>query len=134
MSGSFQQVNALHYQVTVRRPDDFIGTGTVSVANGAFTDTAGNPGVSGSDTVTINTDNDLVGTLSGLTGGNAVEAKSVQVATLFDGGLNVIGDTTTRFIFMAGLKERRLVSGRKSPEFHSERSRPRRSTARRGKL
>jgi hypothetical protein len=81
------------YKATFTADGDFIGTGTVSVTAGSYKDAAGNLGGSGSDTVAINTDDDLVGTLSGLTGGNAVEAKTVQVATLFDGGLNVIGDT-----------------------------------------
>ncbi|MCA6122785.1 hypothetical protein J6500_12885, partial [Bradyrhizobium sp. WSM 1704] len=45
------------YEATVTATDAFTGTATVSVANGDFTDAAGNAGVGGSDSVTIDTEN-----------------------------------------------------------------------------
>ena len=93
VSGFSATANPLVYTATFTAQDDFIGNGSVSVASGSYTDAALNLGASGSDSVAINTDDDLVGTLSGLTGNNAVEEQTVSVATLTDGGINVIGDT-----------------------------------------
>ena len=93
LSGFSATANPLVYTATFTAQDDFIGNGSVSVASGSYTDAALNLGASGSDSVAINTDDDLVGTLSGLTGGNAVEEQTVRVNTLSDGGLNIIGDT-----------------------------------------
>ena len=53
-------IDATHYTATVTAADGFIGTGTVSVAAGSYTDAALNPGLAGSDTVSINTVNPSV--------------------------------------------------------------------------
>ncbi|MHB9363562.1 Ig-like domain-containing protein [Mesorhizobium sp. W067] len=58
--GSLIMVDATHYTATVTATDGFTGTGTVSLAAGSYTDTAGNTGSAGSDTVAIDTENPTV--------------------------------------------------------------------------
>ena len=53
-------VDATHYTATFTANDGFIGTGSVSVAAGSYTDAAGNPGTGGSDNVAIDTLNPTV--------------------------------------------------------------------------
>ena len=55
VAGSLAQVagNPLLWTATVAAADGFSGVATVSVADGVFTDAAGNPGTGGSDSVTI---------------------------------------------------------------------------------
>jgi len=60
VGGSLSQVDATHYTATVTAADGFSGTGTVSVAAGSYTDAALNPGLAGSDTVSIDTVNPTV--------------------------------------------------------------------------
>ena len=50
----------LVYTATFIAADGFAGTGSVSVASGSYTDTALNPGVSGSDTIAIDRVNPTV--------------------------------------------------------------------------
>src|SRR5204862_110346 len=47
----FAMVDATHYTATFTADDGFEGSATVSVADGAFTDAAGNSGIGSSDTV-----------------------------------------------------------------------------------
>src|SRR4029079_17156568 len=56
-AGSLSMIDATHYQAPVTALDHFTGIATVSVNNGAFTDAAGNAGVGGSDTISIDTAN-----------------------------------------------------------------------------
>ena len=60
VAGSLTMVDATHYTATVIADDGFIGTGTVSVAAGSYTDAALNLGDAGSDTVSIDTVNPTV--------------------------------------------------------------------------
>ena len=60
----------------------------------SFTDGVGNSAAASGNTVALEKDNDLLGTLSGRTGGNAVEAQTVTVATLSDGGASVISQSS----------------------------------------
>ena len=60
VAGSLTMVDATHYTATVTADVGFIGTGTVSVAAGSYTDAALNLGDADSDTVSINTVNPTV--------------------------------------------------------------------------
>ena len=65
----------------------------------SFTDSEGNPANAAGNSVLLEKNEvpDLAGTLSGLTAGNAVEAQTVTVATLTDGGPSVIGDSNITY-------------------------------------
>ena len=56
----FTQVDGDTYTATFTANDGFDGSGSVSVGDGSYTDTSGNPGLSGSDTVDIDTLNPTV--------------------------------------------------------------------------
>ena len=58
-AGTLAAVDAtgLVWTATVTATDGFAGTATVSVADGDYTDAAGNPGLGGTDTVTIDRSN-----------------------------------------------------------------------------
>ncbi|RUZ78462.1 adhesin [Mesorhizobium sp. M7A.F.Ca.US.006.01.1.1] len=57
---NFVKIDASHYTAKFTAADGFDGAGSVSVTAGSFTDTAGNTGSAGSDTVTIDTENPTV--------------------------------------------------------------------------
>ncbi|MDX8510158.1 Ig-like domain-containing protein, partial [Mesorhizobium captivum] len=56
----FQMIDASHYTAKFTAADGYDGIGTVSVTAGSYTDTAGNAGAGGSDTVAIDTENPTV--------------------------------------------------------------------------
>ncbi|WP_281035352.1 Ig-like domain-containing protein [Mesorhizobium sp. M4B.F.Ca.ET.089.01.1.1] len=56
----FQMIDTSHYTAKFTAADGYDGIGTVSVTAGSYTDTAGNAGAGGSDTVAIDTLNPTV--------------------------------------------------------------------------
>ena len=69
-AGTLAAVDAtgLVWTATVTATDGFAGTATVSVADGDYTDAAGNPGLGGTDTVTIDRSNADVSVSIGVEG------------------------------------------------------------------
>ena len=58
---AFTQIgNSSNYRATFTAADNFVGTGSVSVTAGSYTDAFGHPGGAGSDTVAINLGNPTV--------------------------------------------------------------------------
>ena len=60
LSAITQIGNSPNYRATFTATDNFVGTGSVSVTAGSYTDAAGHPGGAGSDTVAINLGNPTV--------------------------------------------------------------------------